>query len=154
MTKFADKGKGWHGESRPHSQARTLGHVPGRRKKRYMVYVRPEGEEKYRATGETFKKRIDAETFAGVESVAGMGEGYIVKEVQPRKQKILAGEGSVRADRKYMRYLFKHGAIRKNEQDYYSGKSKSGRWPHGLNPKLWAKEYARAKRMGYLTIEE
>jgi len=30
MVKFSDKGSGWHGESGPHSQARTLGYVPGR----------------------------------------------------------------------------------------------------------------------------
>ena len=34
MVKFSDKGSGWHKEGKAHSQARTLGYVPGRLNKR------------------------------------------------------------------------------------------------------------------------
>ena len=47
--------------------------------RRYSIYVKPEGERKWRYTGKTFKKKINAQTYANLEEVAGVGESYSVR---------------------------------------------------------------------------
>ncbi len=103
--------RGWYGESYRHRLARYgiktsgLNHeelkqrhdalMNERRKKkknksfidkekkgRYRIYVKREGETEYIPTDIYFDNEKDAETFAGIESVAGMGEDYKVEKVR------------------------------------------------------------------------
>ena len=68
---------GHFNESRRHSlQARGI--KTGRNN--YRIFVRPEGGKKLIPTQESFDDEKEAETFAGVETIAGMGETYIVKK--------------------------------------------------------------------------
>jgi hypothetical protein len=48
-------------------------------RRRYSVYVSPEGENDWHYTGSSFKRKKHADTYAGIESIAGMGEHYTVR---------------------------------------------------------------------------
>lgn len=55
--------------------------------KHYKVVAKPEDEDKYKDTGERFNTRKEAETYAGIEGIAGMGESYKVEKIKSRKWK-------------------------------------------------------------------
>ena len=56
-------------------------------RKPYSVYVYPEGSNKGYYTGSSFKSKKSASTFANIETVAGMGETYRVKDNRKRTNK-------------------------------------------------------------------
>ena len=54
-------------------------------KRKFCILVQPEGSRKLMKTGICFKKKIKATTFANLETVAGMGETYFVKDMKTKK---------------------------------------------------------------------
>jgi hypothetical protein len=54
---------------------------------RYKILVRGDGEDEYRYAGRTFKDKKKAHTFANLETVAGMGEEYIVREEKEKTKR-------------------------------------------------------------------
>jgi len=53
--------------------------------KRYCIYVQPEDEDRRTSINKCFKKKKDATSFAYIETKAGMGEEYFVKDKKTKK---------------------------------------------------------------------
>jgi hypothetical protein len=47
----------------------------------YRIFCKPDGDEHYYPTDEIFQSRKEADNFAYIETIAGMGEDYKVVEI-------------------------------------------------------------------------
>jgi len=119
----------------------------GKGGKRYRVWVTPEGESKAIRTNKTFKDKKEAETWANIETAAGMGENYEVRggksaslpksvvlaEIRKMKRELALGEMESTGDRRHKALIKQQKKEIKELEDYlqFGGKyPTSKKYPH------------------------
>jgi hypothetical protein len=106
---------------------------------KYRIFVRPEGKINYIPTTKFFNDKTKAWTFANIESVAGMGEDYIVKKVKKlsknkEKAEYMSDLMEQGVPREKAKKITKHDFTEYAQQDGYDGitktfgKTKKGKW--------------------------
>lgn len=106
---------------------------------KYRIFVKPEGKINYIPTTEFFNDKKKAWTFANIETVAGMGEDYIVKKVKKlsknkEKAEYMSDLMEQGVSRENAEKITKHDFTELRQQDSYNGitktfgKTKKGKW--------------------------